>query len=52
MLRVSVRTVERLRADGELEPVYIRTGGKAILRRFRRSDVEARVAATRTVLSA
>lgn len=45
ILDVSIRTVERMRADGILTPVYLPTGGRALRRRFRRADVEARVAA-------
>lgn len=43
LLDVSLRTVERMRADGILTPVYLRTPGRALKRRFRRSEVEARL---------
>jgi excisionase family DNA binding protein len=43
ILGVSIRTVERMRADGELTPVYVPTPGRAVRRYFRRAEVEARL---------
>lgn len=45
ILGVSIRTVERMQSDGILVPIYLPTPGRAKLRRFNRSKVEARRAA-------
>lgn len=41
LLGCSLRTVERIQADGELTPVYLPMKRRARVRRFRPSDVEA-----------
>lgn len=44
LLGVSLRTVEYLRASGLLTPVYLPTTGRRKARRFKRADIEARIA--------
>lgn len=41
LLQVSARTVARMQADGDLEPVYLTRARRQKLKRYRRADVEA-----------
>jgi excisionase family DNA binding protein len=41
LLGCSLRTVERIQADGGLTPIYLPMKRRARARRFRRADVEA-----------